>query len=108
MSASRRDFLTVGSLAALGLIADAQEPEQKPNTPQQASTPGAPTAFGTSPAVGPAVTPEDFQHAEKLVEVEMASAELQQAASNWPQQMAGLYELRTGPRKLDMPQSVAP
>ena len=112
MPSSRRNFLTVSSLVALGLISPeaipAQEPEQKPNTPQQPATPGAPTAFGTSPAVGPPVSADDFAHAEKLVQYDMTAAEREQAAGNWRQQMAGLYELRTGPRKLEMPQSVAP
>jgi Asp-tRNA(Asn)/Glu-tRNA(Gln) amidotransferase A subunit family amidase len=108
MSSSRRQFLTISSLAALGLISDAQAPDQQPNNPQQPPTPGAPTAFGTSPAVGPVVTADDFQHAEKLVQVDMTEPELQQAAESWRVAMAGLYELRTGPRKLDMPQSEAP
>jgi Asp-tRNA(Asn)/Glu-tRNA(Gln) amidotransferase A subunit family amidase len=75
---------------------------------QQPPTPGAPPAFGTASPVGPEVTADDFAHAGKLVQFEMTQAEREQAASNWRMQMAPSYELRTGPRKLEMAQSVAP
>jgi Asp-tRNA(Asn)/Glu-tRNA(Gln) amidotransferase A subunit family amidase len=75
---------------------------------QQQTTPGAPTAFGTSPAVGPEVTAEDFAHAEKLVQITMSEAERAQAAGNWRMQMAPNYELRTGPRKLALEPALQP
>jgi Asp-tRNA(Asn)/Glu-tRNA(Gln) amidotransferase A subunit family amidase len=80
------------------------EPTQTP-TP---ATPGAPPAFGTSAPVGPAVTSETFIQAEKLVQVEMTPKDLAQVASNWQQSMAAVYERRTGPRKLEIPEDVAP
>jgi len=113
MSSSRRQFLASSSLAALAaafesasLGAQAAPGQQVPANQQ--ATPGAPPAFGTATPVGPVVTPDDFAHAEKLVQFEMSQAEREQAASNWRMQMAPNYELRTGPRKLEMPQSVAP
>jgi len=75
---------------------------------QTPSTPGAPPAFGTSAAVGPAVSVETFVEAEKLVQVEMTAKDLAQAAGNWQQAMASVYERRTGPRKLAIEDSVAP
>jgi Asp-tRNA(Asn)/Glu-tRNA(Gln) amidotransferase A subunit family amidase len=106
MPASRRDFLTCSSLAALGAAFQSSLAAQAP--PNQQATPGAPPAFGTAPAVGPEVSADDFAHAEKLVQFEMTQAERDQAAGNWRMQMAPLYELRIGPRKLEFPQSVAP
>jgi Asp-tRNA(Asn)/Glu-tRNA(Gln) amidotransferase A subunit family amidase len=107
MSASRRDFLTYSSLAALGAALDTTLDAQAPPQNQQA-TPGAPTAFGTSPAVGPEVSPATFAEAEKLVQFEMSAAEREQAAGNWRVQMAPNYELRVGPRKLELEPSLQP
>jgi Asp-tRNA(Asn)/Glu-tRNA(Gln) amidotransferase A subunit family amidase len=104
MSASRRDFLTTGSIAALGVALNAQAPPQN-----QQSTPGAPTAaFGTSPAVGPEVSPATFAEAEKLMQIEMTPTEREQAAGNWRIQMAPNYEYRVGPRKLALEPSLQP
>jgi Asp-tRNA(Asn)/Glu-tRNA(Gln) amidotransferase A subunit family amidase len=75
---------------------------------QTPETPGAPPAFGTSPPVGPAVTPQTFAEAEKLVQVEMTPKDLAQAAGNWQQSLASVYERRVGPRKLHIEESVAP
>jgi Asp-tRNA(Asn)/Glu-tRNA(Gln) amidotransferase A subunit family amidase len=87
----------------------AQAPQnQAPSTPIQPPTPGAPTAFGTSPPVGPVVTVETFAEAEKLIQFEMTPAEREQAALNWREQMAGLYEMRTGPRKIALEATLAP
>jgi Asp-tRNA(Asn)/Glu-tRNA(Gln) amidotransferase A subunit family amidase len=91
----------------MGLFATAlaaQSPDnQNPNTP-----PGAPPAFGTAPAVGPEVSADTFQQAEKLVQVEMTGPELDEAAKNWRMQMAPLYERRTGPRKIELEDGLAP
>jgi len=109
MTGSRRDFLSSSALALMAAAARAQSPQnQAPNTPQQPTTPGAPTAFGTSPAVGPKVTPETFAEAGKLVQFEMTEKERAQAALNWREQMAGLYEMRTGPRKAALEPTLAP
>jgi Asp-tRNA(Asn)/Glu-tRNA(Gln) amidotransferase A subunit family amidase len=112
MSKSRRQFLTQTSLALLGsavatpsnaqhqAIEIAQDPTQLP--------PGAPPAFGTGPAVGPAVSSATFAEAEKLVQVEFASAQRALAAESWRVNMASLYERRTGPRKISLEPTLAP
>jgi Asp-tRNA(Asn)/Glu-tRNA(Gln) amidotransferase A subunit family amidase len=76
---------------------------QQPGLP-----PGAPPAFGTATPVGPAVSAETFAEAEKLVQVEMTAADRAVAASNWQMQMAPVYELRVGPRKLALAPTLAP
>jgi Asp-tRNA(Asn)/Glu-tRNA(Gln) amidotransferase A subunit family amidase len=75
---------------------------------QTPETPGAPPAFGTSPPVGPVVSVETFAEAEKLLQVEMTPKDLAQAAGNWQQSMASIYERRVGPRKLHIEETVAP
>jgi Asp-tRNA(Asn)/Glu-tRNA(Gln) amidotransferase A subunit family amidase len=107
MPKSRREFLACSAIGILGaaLPIDAA---QTPSTPNQQETPGAPTAFGPSPPVGPEVTHATFSEAEKLLQVEMTPADLAQAAGNWRMEMAPLYERRTGPRKLSLEPELAP
>src|SRR5216683_5170794 len=112
MSKSRRHFLTQTSLGLLGAAVAsssgaqahanelAQEPTQLP--------PGAPPAFGTGPAVGPEVSPATFAEAEKLVQVELTSAERKVAAESWRVNLASVYERRTGPHKVALEPTVAP
>jgi Asp-tRNA(Asn)/Glu-tRNA(Gln) amidotransferase A subunit family amidase len=100
MADSRREFLTKGSMS---LMAAAIPPKK-----QTPATPGAPPAFGTSPAVGPEVTPQTFVEAEKLVQIEMTAKDTAQAAGNWQQSMAAVYERRAGPRKLAISENIAP
>jgi Asp-tRNA(Asn)/Glu-tRNA(Gln) amidotransferase A subunit family amidase len=104
MSKSRREFLTQSTLALLASTA-APALAQTPATP---STPGAPPAFGTSPAVGPEVTTTTFAEAEKLVQFPLTEKDRAQAAGNWRQAMAPLYERRTGPRKVAIPDTAVP
>ena len=107
MTHSRRDFIAVSALGALGAALPmdaAQTPAQPPN--QQ--TPGAPPAFGTAEPVGPEVSAETFAEAEKLVQIEMSLADRAQAAGNWREAMAPLYERRTGPRKMTLEAGLAP
>jgi Asp-tRNA(Asn)/Glu-tRNA(Gln) amidotransferase A subunit family amidase len=104
MSKSRREFLSEISVGPLGMAAVFQAPQQESANPQA----GAPPAFGTSPAVGPEVSPGTFAEAEKLVQVEMTSAERAEAAGNWRNSMAALYERRTGPRKVSLDPSLPP
>jgi Asp-tRNA(Asn)/Glu-tRNA(Gln) amidotransferase A subunit family amidase len=109
MAKSRREFLRHTSLGVAGAIfgvrgevlADAQPPAQEP-------TPGAPPAFGTGPAVGPEVSPTTFADAEKLVQVQLSSAERAVAASSWRVNLASVYERRTGPRKVGLDATVVP
>ena len=105
MSRTRRDFIAISALGALGtaLPLDAQTPPR----PQE-KTPGAPPAFGTAQPVGPEVTAGTFEEAEELVQVEMSPANRAQAASNWREAMAPLYERRTGPRKMTLEAEIAP
>jgi Asp-tRNA(Asn)/Glu-tRNA(Gln) amidotransferase A subunit family amidase len=109
MAKSRRDFLTHGSLGLAGMIvgtrdeilATAQGDTQEP-------PPGAPSAFGTGPAVGPEVSPTTFAEAEKLVQVQLSSEERGVAAASWRVSLASVYERRTGPRKVTLDATVAP
>lgn len=75
---------------------------------QTPETPGAPPALGTAAPVGPSVTQGTFAEAEKLVQVEMTPKDQAQAAGNWQQSMAAVYERRTGPRKLALEETMAP
>ena len=93
-------------LAGTGLaLQPAVAQNEKPKSPDTA---GMPPAFGTAPPVGPAVSPETFAEAEKLIRFELTPEERAQAAKNWQNSMAPLYERRTGPRKVEIPDSVAP
>src|SRR5712671_5897954 len=104
MSKSRRQFLAVTSLGVLGAAATYSSRAQNPSD----LPPGAPPAFGTAPAVGPEVSASTFAEAEKLVQFELTSAERAQAAGNWRNSIAPLYERRTGPRKIALEPVVAP
>ena len=99
MARSRREFLAKGSMGLVGAAMAAKAAGAQAAAPLQA-TPGAPTAFGTAPAVGPEVGVETFAQAEKLVQVEMSAKDLAEAAGNWRESMAALYERRVGPRKM--------
>src|SRR5438445_2443691 len=112
MSKSRRHFLTQTSLGLLGAAVAAntsgqihadefsQDPAQLP--------PGAPPAFGTGPAVGPEVSPATFAEAEKLVQVQLTTADRTLAAETWRANLASLYERRTGPRTVALEPLLAP
>ena len=107
MPRTRRDFLTQTSLGLLGAAIAPQVAAQTPAAPQ-AQTPGAPTVFGTAPPVGPPVSPDTFVQAGKLMQIEMTPADLAEAAGNWQQAMAPVYERRTGPRKLALSDADVP
>src|SRR4051794_37610844 len=104
MSKSRRRFLkhtSLGLLSAAGAnIAQAQSPNDLP--------PGAPPAFNTAPPVGPAVSPQTFAEAEKLMRIDLTPAQRTMAAKSWRTSMAPFYERRTGPRKVRLEETVAP
>ena len=111
MSTSRRDFIVtaVGLVGAATLSRAEAAPDGGTAPPPPApSTPGQPPAFGTAAGAGPAVAPETFAEAEKLVQVSMKPAERAMAAGNWRMQMGQLMERRVGPRKLVLPPEVAP
>ena len=112
MSKSRRQFLSQASLGLLGAAVTSsaaaqvhageleQDPTQLP--------PGAPSAFGTGPAVGPEVSPATFAEAEKLVQVNLTPADRALAAESWRVNLASLYERRTGPRTITLEHTLAP
>jgi Asp-tRNA(Asn)/Glu-tRNA(Gln) amidotransferase A subunit family amidase len=112
MSKSRRHFLTQSSLGLLAAAMAssssapahanefAQEPTQLP--------PGAPPAFGTGPAVGPEVSSATFAEAEKLVQVQLTTADRAVAAETWRVNVASLYERRAGPRTIALEPTLAP
>lgn len=110
---TRRDFL---AKAGLGLVAAMTAAETSPAmqsggssaAPSAQEPAGMPPAFGTAPAVGPQVTSETFLQAEKLVQLEMTARDREQAARSWRVNMAPLYERRVGPRKMELPDVLAP
>ncbi|HTZ72669.1 MAG TPA: amidase [Candidatus Aquilonibacter sp.] len=106
MPKSRREFLANISIPILAGAAGFQVQEQKPAEPEPPA--GTPPAFGTAPPVGPAVSAETFTEAEKLVQVEMTASDRAEAAGNWRESMAALYERRTGPRKLSLEAQLSP
>ncbi len=105
MGESRRGFLAKGTMGLVGAAMSNEAGATKKQTPQ---TPGAPPAFGTAPPAGPVVTADTLREAEKLVRVEYSDAHLAEAAGNWAQAMAPVYERRTGPRKLPLGYDVPP
>ena len=111
MSKSRREFLITSSVALLGVAAasgsNAQKPTDLPQKPSELP-PGAPSAFGTAPAVGPEVSPATFAEAEKLVQVALTEKDRAEAAQNWRNSMAALYERRIGPRKVALDSALSP
>jgi Asp-tRNA(Asn)/Glu-tRNA(Gln) amidotransferase A subunit family amidase len=106
MASSRRRFLAQSSLSLMAAAIASGSGEALAQTPDGAATPqttpGATPAFGTSPAVGPAVSVETFVEAEKLVQVTMSPEHRAEAAGNWRESMAAVYERRTGPRKVEI------
>jgi Asp-tRNA(Asn)/Glu-tRNA(Gln) amidotransferase A subunit family amidase len=110
MSKSRREFLTASSAALLASAA-AADAIDTPDPAQPAAPdpqPGSPPAFGTASPVGPEVTAATFGEAKKLVQIDLTAAERAQAALNWRDSMAALYERRTGPRKVPLGTSLVP
>src|ERR1700737_3525470 len=91
-------------MGVLGMAAVFQAPEQESANPP----PGTPPAFGPPPAVGPEGSPGTFAEAEKLVQVQMTSADRAEAAGNWRNSVAALYERRTGPRKVSLDPGLSP
>jgi hypothetical protein len=111
MSRSRREFLAASSVALLASAAAANSPETSPDspTPKPADLPaGSPPAFGTAAPVGPEVTAATFVEAQKLVQIELTDTERAQAAQNWRDSMAAIYERRAGLRKVPLDATLAP
>jgi Asp-tRNA(Asn)/Glu-tRNA(Gln) amidotransferase A subunit family amidase len=108
LKSSRRRFLTRASLGVVGATLGGYEvaPAQSGNPPN--TPPGAPSAFATSPPVGPEVSAATFLEAEKLMQVELSRQESLDAAGSWRAAMAPLYERRTGPKKIQLESALAP
>jgi len=108
MNTSRRKFLGGTSLTLMSAMTGAYGMTQTTDAAKSKLPPGAPPAFATAPPVGPAVTAGTFSEAEKLERVMMTEAHREEAAGSWAQAMAPLYERRTGPRKVEMPETLFP
>ena len=105
---TRRQFLIRAPLGVLVASAACRGESTEPAAQATPATPGAPPTFGTGAGSGPAVTPETFEQAEKLVQVSMTAAERQQAADTWRQSLAPYLERRTGPRRVAIADTDAP
>jgi len=102
MRKSRRKFLVTAPLSLLGALSlsKARTQTQEPA--------GEPPAFGTGPPVGPEVSKQTFEEAEKLVQFALNESERGQAAGTWRKNMASLYERRIGPRKVSLEPTLGP
>ena len=111
---TRRQFLVraplglAGALAACRTATSASPSGPTPSPSSGAATAGAPPAFNTAPPVGPEVTPATFAEAEKLEQVTLTSAQRAMAAASWRTSMAPLLERRTGPRKIELEDTLTP
>ncbi len=101
MEPSRRHFLVTGTLASLGVHAFGQASPQASQTANPGAAGAVPT-MGVLPAAGPEVTAQDFKAAETLMQVQLTSAQREEAASNWRTSMAPLAERRTGSHTLSL------
>jgi Asp-tRNA(Asn)/Glu-tRNA(Gln) amidotransferase A subunit family amidase len=110
---TRRKFLTQTGITLVGAsIAPMPQPDhgRLPDAAQEPSQEpaGMPPAFGTAKPVGPEVSVATFREAEKLTQVQLAPKDVQQAAATWRVNLAPLYELRVGPRKVTLEDGLAP
>ena len=108
MKNSRRRFLTDASLGVVGATLGYEAVQAQSATPASTPPPGAPSAFATSPPVGPEVSAATFLEAEKLMQVQLTAAESRDAAGSWREAMAPLYERRTGPKKIQLEATLQP
>jgi Asp-tRNA(Asn)/Glu-tRNA(Gln) amidotransferase A subunit family amidase len=103
MVPSRREFLTTTSLGLLAGAIGSVHAQDQTKLP-----PGAPTAFGAGPPVGPEVSVTTFAEAEKLVQFPLRDDERAMAALSWRRTLASVYERRVGPRQLALEPTLAP
>ena len=104
---SRRDFVITAPVALASALA-ACRGQTEQSAASTSATPGAPPAFNTSTAVGPAVSGNTFDEAGKLMQVSNTAGDRDIMASNWRTSMAPLLERRTGPRKIALEPTLAP
>src|SRR5215469_12419010 len=99
---SRRRFLMEGALALAGVAAGASgEARAAPDAGTKAPT-GSGSIFSGTPAegggpAGPAVTPDDFAHAEKIARVTMTPAQRAMAAESWEFNIGPFFARRDFP-----------
>ena len=105
---SRRRFLTNASLGVVGATLGYEAVQAQSGAQVSTPPPGAPSAFATSPPVGPEVSATTFLEAEKLMQVQLSPQEARDAAASWRAAMAPLYERRTGPKKIQLEATLAP
>src|ERR1044071_4462466 len=105
---TRRQFLIQAPIALLVASAACSNKSLSTNSESTSAPPGAPPTFGTGAGSGPAVSPETFAEAEKLMQVTMTEAERQQAAGSWRTSLAQYLERRTGPRKVSLADTETP
>ena len=105
---TRRQFLVQAPLALLVATAACRNKSSSTSSQTPSAPPGAPPTFGTGEGSGPAVSPETFAEAEKLMQVTMTDAERQQAAASWRTSLAPYLERRIGPRKVSLGDTEAP
>jgi Asp-tRNA(Asn)/Glu-tRNA(Gln) amidotransferase A subunit family amidase len=105
---SRRRFLTNASLGVVGATLGYETGKAQSGAPASTPPPGAPSAFATSPPVGPEVSAATFLEAEKLMQVQLTAQESRDAAGSWRAAMAPLYERRTGPKKIQFEETLQP
>ncbi|MEZ5292801.1 MAG: amidase [Vicinamibacterales bacterium] len=109
---TRRQFLITAPMGVLAATAacgpGASTPAGVAPAAPPPSTPGAPPAFGTGPASGPPLTAATFAEAEKVVRVTMSPPHREVAASSFARTFGPLFERREGPRRIELPDTVAP
>ena len=108
MKNSRRRFLTNASLGVVGATLGYETAKAQSGAPAGTPPPGAPSAFATSPPVGPEVSAATFLEAEKLMQVQLTAQESRDAAGSWRASMAPLYERRTGPKTIQLEATLQP
>ena len=94
---SRRRFLAEGALALAGVAAGASAEARA--APDAGTPSGTGSIFSGTPgeaagAGGPAVTPDDFAHAEKLMRVSMTPQQRALAADSWNLTMGPFFARR--------------
>jgi Asp-tRNA(Asn)/Glu-tRNA(Gln) amidotransferase A subunit family amidase len=97
MRKARREFL-LNTAAGLGAAA-------LTGTGAELASAQVPAA---NPAPGPDLSADTFATASKLMQVEMSAAQCEQAARSWKANLPGIYERRTGPRKVSLDAGNAP
>jgi Asp-tRNA(Asn)/Glu-tRNA(Gln) amidotransferase A subunit family amidase len=105
---TRRQFLITAPIAVLVTATACRRQTPSGNSQPAPETAGAPPTFGSGAGAGPAVTPDTFAEAEKLMQVTMSPAERQQAADTWRTSLAQYLERRTGPRHVGISATEAP